>query len=672
MHGVEFLHDLAVVMIVAGVVTVLFRKLHQPVVLGYILAGLIIGPHLLPKPLITSEESIHTLAELGVVFLLFALGLEFNFRKIRKIGITAFIVAPLETALMFLLGYQIGQWFGWTTMDCVYLGGIMMISSTTIISKTLAEMKKSNEEFAGVIFGILIAEDIIAILLIASLSGVGIGDGFQWSGIMEIILRLSVFLVMAVVVGLLVVPRLLRMISRFRNDETLLIAALGLLFGMAMLAVELKFSVALGAFIIGAVIAESDEIHKIDRLTVPLRDMFSAVFFVAIGLLIEPKLLVEFAVPILVITAAVVFGKITACSFGCFVAGYDRRVAIQSGLGLSQIGEFSFIIAALGVSLNVTSHFLYPIAVAVSALTSMMTPYLIRHSGPVIQLYHRLAPQLLMNYQDDYTAWIAQLRATRRRSVPSRLIRTMILQMTINITLVAGIFLLAIFFSGREVDWLLELPAWSGGKNAVLWVAAMLLSLPILIATLRKLQAMSMMISELTVRFQAERQRVAMRAMVSNTILFTGIIVIGLFILLFSSALLPPTKLLFVLGLLALVVAVLLKTFFIRIYSRAQVAIRETLAREAPHPQHEHLRALPGLPDDVELMSVHLNGQAVGLGKTILQTELRARTGASIVALKREGKSLVNPPPATTLLEGDELLVLGGPAQLEGARKLLE
>ncbi len=673
MHSVAFLQDLAVVMLVAGCVTVLFRWFHQPVVLGYIFAGLIIGPHLLPTPLITNEESIHTLSELGVIFLLFALGLEFNFRKIRRIGITAFIVAPLETTLMFLLGYQIGQWFGWTTTDCVYLGAIMMISSTTIITKTLVDLKKSGAEFAGIIFGILIAEDIIAILLIASLSGAGLGGEFQWASVGTIILKMSIFLVTSIVVGLLLVPRLLRFVARFKNEETLLIASLGLLFGMALLAAQLNFSVALGAFIIGAIIAESDENHKIERLMAPLKDMFSAVFFVAIGLLIDPVLLVEYIVPVVVIAGAVVVGKISACSFGCFVAGYDRRVALRAGFGLSQIGEFSFIIAALGVSMNVTSHFLYPIAVAVSALTSILTPYLIRHSDRLIGVYHRFAPQTLLNYQDDYTAWIQQVRKGRTGSVPAKLLRTMLFQIAINLALVAAIFIGAVFFASREIEWMKNIPIWMGGRNAVMWMVAMVVSLPIVIAALRKLQAMSMMISELTVRSGvAARHRLAMRALVSNTILFAGIVILGLLILIFSSVLLPPTKLLFVFASIVGVVAILLKTFFVRIYSRAQVAIRETLSREVVPHSFEKPKSIPGLPDDVELISVFLTDQSIVIGKTIRDTGLREKSGASIVAVKRDGTAIVNPTPLLELRLGDELLLLGGPVQFDAARKLLE
>src|SRR5688572_12803948 len=454
MHNAAFLQDLAVVMMVAGLVTVTFHYLKLPLVLGYILAGVIIGPHTLPTPLVTDQESIQTLSELGVVFLLFALGLEFNFRKIRQIGVTAFIVAPLETGLMFFAGYQIGQIFGWSAMDSVYLGGIIMISSTTIIAKTLADLNKGKEKFAEVIYGILIAEDIIAILLIASLSGVAMTGTFEFSAVAATIARLGIFLVMAVVVGLLIVPKFVAFVARFKNEETLLVTLLGLCFGLAMLAVKFGYSVALGSFIMGAIIAESHDIRRIERLTAPLRNMFSAVFFVAIGLLINPRLLLDYALPVGVITVTLILGKFVACSFGSFVAGYDRETSLRVGLGLAQIGEFSFIIAALGTQLGVTSHFLYPIAVSVSAIASTLTPFLIQHADKVVALHNRLAPRSLISYQQDYTAWIQRVRKVRTGSAPRRLIRIMIFQLGINVALIAGLFLAAVIVDRMKIEWL--------------------------------------------------------------------------------------------------------------------------------------------------------------------------------------------------------------------------
>src|SRR5882724_2744184 len=363
MHAATFLQDLAVVMIVAGLVTVIFHRFKQPVVLGYIIAGVIIGPHTPPFPLIRDKETIDTLSDLGVILLMFSLGLEFSMRKLRQVGGTAFIAAFLEILLMVWIGYEIGRLFGWSIMDSIFLGAMLSISSTTIIVKALADLGKTKERFAQLIFGILIIEDILAIVMIALLSGIAMTGALNLATVGITVGKLGIFLVSALVVGLISVPRLIGYVAKFKSNEMLLITVLGLCFGFSLLAAKLGYSVALGAFIIGAVIAESREIHRIEILTEPIRDMFSAIFFVAIGLAIDPKILAAYWLPVVVITIVVVVGKILACAFGTFVSGNDTRTSLRVGMGLAQIGEFSFIIALLGLTLKVTSHFLYPIAV---------------------------------------------------------------------------------------------------------------------------------------------------------------------------------------------------------------------------------------------------------------------------------------------------------------------
>ena len=291
MHEVTFLQDLAVVMIVAGLVTVLFHRFKQPVVLGYIVAGVIIGPHTPPFPLIQDEETIQTLSELGVILLMFSLGLEFSLRKLRQVGGAAFVAAFLEIMVMVWVGYGIGRLFGWSTMDSIFLGAMLSISSTTIIVKALAELGKSREHFAQLIFGILIIEDILAIAMIALLSGIAMTGALRLGDVGMTLGKLAIFLVASLVVGFLAVPRLIGYVARFKSNEMLLITVLALCFGFSLLAAKLGYSVALGAFLIGAVIAESREIHRIEVLIEPVRDMFSAIFFVAIGLLIDPKML---------------------------------------------------------------------------------------------------------------------------------------------------------------------------------------------------------------------------------------------------------------------------------------------------------------------------------------------------------------------------------------------
>ena len=673
MHNVAFLQDLAVVMLVAGVVTVLFHWLKQPVVLGYILAGAVIGPHLLPGSLVTSQESVQTLAELGVVFLLFALGLEFNFRKIRQVGPTAFIVAPLETALLFFAGFAIGSAFGWKPTDCIYLGGILMISSTTIIAKTLTDMGRNKEPFAQAIYGILIVEDIIAVLLIASFSAVTQDGGFSWASALGLLLRLSEFVIVAVVLGLLVVPRLLRFVGKFRGDETLLVTVLGLCFGLSLLASKLGFSVALGAFIMGAIMAEADEIRRIERITEPLRDMFSAVFFVAIGMLIDPGVLREHALAVAVITVALVAGKVLACSFGSFLAGYEPGTALRVGLGLGQIGEFSFIIAGLGAVMGVTSSFLYPIAVGVSVITTVLTPYFIRHADKLVTLHDRLAPASLLNYQRDYVDWVRRVQSRRAADPVRKIIRTIVLQLAVNVALIAAFFIVAMYVQRVAPAWLRQLPAWTGGPKTVLCLAALLCSLPVVVAFLRKLQALSMLLSELAIRERAsQQQKVAMRTLLSNTILFAGAVGMSVLVLALSAPLLPPWETLILLVALGAALAVLLRTHFIRLYARAQTTIRETLARPAHAHEPVPAKPLPPLLDEADLRTVTLPETAAAIGKSIAELQMRTQCGASIIAIRRGEKTRHNPEPRFILAAGDELLLLGDADQLMAGESLLK
>src|SRR5687768_10464985 len=458
MHGEVFLADLAIIMIVAGLVTVVFHQLRQPVVLGYIIAGLIIGPHTPPFQVITNEHhTIESLAEIGIVFLMFSLGLHFALRKLAAVGATAVIGATLEIVLMVLVGYQIGRMFGWSGMDSLFLGAILSISSTTIIVKALADLGRAKERFAELIFGILIVEDILAIAMIALLSSIAMTQTLALAAVMGTLLKLVIFLAVVLVVGLLIVPPLLRYVARFRSNEMLLIATLGLCFGVSLVAVKLGYSVALGAFLIGAIIAEAREAGKIETLIENVRDMFSAVFFVAVGMLIDPKLMVEYWLPILVITVAVVIGKVVACGVGTFLAGHDPRTSLRVGMGLSQIGEFSFIIAQLGLTLNVTSKFLYPIAVTVSAITTLLTPYLIKSSDRMVSWFDRVAPRPIVNYLELYTNWVGQLANQRERNMAAKLTRRWIWQMALNAALIAAVFIGAVFVGQRPPGWLLKL-----------------------------------------------------------------------------------------------------------------------------------------------------------------------------------------------------------------------
>lgn len=672
-HTVAFLQDLAVVMIVAGLVTVIFHRFRQPVVLGYILAGVIIGPHTPPFELVHDQETIKTLAELGVILLMFSLGLEFSLRKLRQVGGAAFIAAFLEILLMVWVGYEIGQLFGWSTMDSIFLGAILSISSTTIIIKALGELGKTKESFAQLIFGVLIIEDILGIAMIVLLSGIAMTGTLSVADVGMTLGKLGIFLAASLVVGLIAVPRLLGYVARFKSNEMLLVTVLGLCFGFALLAAKLGYSVALGAFLIGAIIAEAREIHRIESLVEPVRDMFSAIFFVSIGLLIDPQMLIEYWLPILVITLAVVIGKVVTCSLGAFVAGNATRTSLQVGMGLAQIGEFSFIIAALGVTLNVTGKFLYPIAVAVSAITTLLTPYLIKSADGVVNQFDRLAPKPLVNSLEIYTRWVGQLGGQRHTSMATTLTRRWIAQMALNVALVAAVFIAAAFVERHPPGWLKNLGLSQEWLKAMLLLVAVIGSLPMLIATSRKLQALGLLVAETRVSEAAAGERTAaIRAVVAQVIPIAGTALLGLFVLLISSTLLPSFKVLVLLLFIVGLVAWRLWSSFIKVYSKAQVALEETFAQQ-PAPRLAPVTApLPSLLREADLEAVTLGADSPGVGKLIRELALRTRTGASIVGIERGGTNIINPGADEELQVGDQVLLLGTRDQLNAAKATLD
>lgn len=671
MH-ISFLQDLAVVMIVAALVTILFHRLKQPVVLGYILAGIIIGPHTPPFPLIHDPHTIETLAELGIIFLMFSLGLEFNLRKLKQVGVTALLAALLEIVVMVGVGYWLGRGFGWSHMDCLFLGAMLSISSTTIIIKALGELGLTRERFAGLIFGILILEDILAIVMIALLSGIAMTGSLSVGDVGLTLGKLGIFLVTALVLGLIAVPRLLGFVARFRSNEMLLVTVLGLCFGFSLLAVKLGYSVALGAFVIGAVISEAREIGQIEHLIEPVRDLFSAVFFVAIGLLIEPKLLVEYAFPIAAITVAVIVGKVLACTFGTFAAGHDTRTSLRVGMGLAQIGEFSFIIAALGQSLKVTSGFLYPIAVAVSALTTLATPYLIRSADGLVRRFDRAAPPSLVGYLGLYTRWVGQLGAERPVSFAGQMIRRWAVQMALNLALIAAVFITAAFLGERDPQWLPAALRSPGFYRSCLWLGAVVLALPMFIAVFRKLQALGLLVAETRVTpAQAGDRTEAIRNVVAQAVPAAGLVGLVAFGLLLSSTLLPPLNILLVLLVVVALLTWLLWRTAIRVHSQAQFVLRETLASPPAAREPEAPRPTSPLLHEANLATVMLSEASPAARKLIRELALRTQTGASIVGLERQGRPLINPGADEELLPADAVLLLGSPAQLQAARLLL-
>ena len=385
--------DLALILICAGAMTLLFKRLKQPVVLGYIVAGFLTSPNMPYMPSVTDMHGIHLWSEIGVIFLLFALGLEFSFRKILRMGAAPIIAACSVIAGMMLVGMFTGQLFGWSKMDCIYLGGMLAMSSTTIIFKAFDDMGLRQKRFASLVLSVLIIEDILAIVLMVMLSTLAVSKEFEGSQMLMSILKLAFFLVLWFVVGIYLIPLFLRKVKSLMSNETMLITALALCFGMVVIASSVGFSAAFGAFIMGSILAETVEAEQIEHLVAPVKDLFGAIFFVSVGMMVDVALIAEYIVPILCIIVAIMLGQTILSTGGFLLSGQPLKTSMQCSFSLTQIGEFAFILATLGTSLHVTSDFLYPIVVAVSVFTTFTTPYMIRLAEPAYGVVERILPK---------------------------------------------------------------------------------------------------------------------------------------------------------------------------------------------------------------------------------------------------------------------------------------
>lgn len=397
------IQDLCVIMLTAGITSLLFKIFKQPVVLGYIVAGMLVGPHVLGESWVSNEENVETWGEIGVLFLLFSLGLEFSFKKLIKIGSTALIGAGVIVIGMMLLGFLTGTLLGWSFMNALFLGGMLCMSSTTIVFKAIEESGLRSHRFAGVCFGILIVEDLFAVVLMVLLTSIAVKNSFEGTELLMEVGKLILNIVIWFVLGIVILPTFLKKFKKHLNNETLTIFSIGLCLGMVLLAVMSGFSSALGAFVIGSILAETIEAEKIEHLVQPIKNIFGAIFFVSVGMMINPSLLLEYWLPITIITLVVIVGQITFGSFGTLLSGQSLRVSLQTGFSLVQIGEFAFIIATLGQTLNVTEPCLYPIVVAVSVITTFLTPYIMKLAYPTLAFLENHMSPSTKKMLDSYT-----------------------------------------------------------------------------------------------------------------------------------------------------------------------------------------------------------------------------------------------------------------------------
>ena len=577
MHEIGFIRDLAMVMLVAGAATILFQRLRQPVLLGYILAGVLIGPHT-PGMLVADPRAIDDISNLGVVLLMFTLGLEFSVRKLREVGVGVLAVAVGEVGLMLWIGAGIGGLFGWKGMDALFLGAIISLSSTMVATRTLAESGQRHQRFAQLVVGLLVAEDMLAIVMLTLLTAVAIGGSVQADAAFTLIGHLGLFVVVGMIIGLLLLPRLVDYVAGFGRDETLLVSVLGICFGASLLAAWMGFSVALGAFLAGAVVAESRSVGRVLHLIEPLRDMFAALFFVAIGLKIDPAMLLQYALPALLIAVAVIVGKTLACSLGIFVVGHDARTALRSGLGMAQIGEFSFVIATLGLSLGVISDFIYPIAVAVSVLCMAASPYLTRSADRLADGLRRVTPRSVRLLATSYSGWLENLKPVNENAAIAAIFRRLLWHVAVNVLLVVALFMAGAYVNAHNWSWFSMLGISRDLRHTLIWACALFLSLPMLIAVYRKAEALGMLLAEIGIRERfAGAYTQAIRNVLARVIPLVTLLGLAVLVSVLGSTILPPRGIALSLVVIGVLLALILWRSLVQTHARLQAALKETL-----------------------------------------------------------------------------------------------
>jgi len=655
MHLPTIIQDLAIILIVAGAMTLLFRAIRQPVVLGYIVAGFLVSPNFEWLPTVLDINSIKVWADIGVIFLLFALGLEFSFKKLVRVGTAASLTAIVEVAGMIGIGFMVGKLFGWENMDSIFLGGILAISSTTIIIRAFDELEMKTRGFVRLVIGILIAEDLVAILLMVILSTIAISQTFSGIEMGIAGLKLGFFLILWFILGIFLIPSFLKKVRKLLGPETLLIVSLGLCFLMVVFATKVGFSPALGAFIMGSILAETIEGEKIEHLIHPVKNLFGAIFFVSVGMLINSQVIIEYAVPILIITLVTILGKLVTTTIGSLLAGQSLRHSVQAGMSLAQIGEFSFIIAGLGLSLKVTSDFLYPIAISVSAITAFTTPYLIRSSDSLVHLLeHKLPKKWLMTLEKFRTA----SSSVSQSNVWRELLKLSSLKILINAVIIVAVFLVVSEF----------LQPWLISK---LWSLQIAQSLSLLIAIVASTPLLWAIVGG---RFGGKAASALWKERRFSGPLFVfelirWIIAIGLTIVL-AGHIMELSILLVVLCILVVATVYWLPRYFEQIYLWIE---RQFVFNLNEKETSEAKKPLPPLaPWDSHLVELKISPNSNLIGQKLSELTIREKFGITIALIVRGRKLIPAPGRNDILYPSDVIQVIGTDEQINFFRQECE
>lgn len=645
--------DLALILICAGIMTLIFKKLKQPLVLGYIVAGFICTPHFKFTPSVVDSASIHIWSEIGVIFLLFALGLEFSFKKLMKVGGPAVISACTIIFCMILVGVFVGWTFGWNRMDCIYLGGMLAMSSTTIIYKAFDDMGLRQQRFAGLVLSILILEDILAIVLMVMLSTMAVSQNFEGGEMVYSILKLLFFLILWFVVGIYGIPLFLKRVRKLMSDETLLIVSLALCFGMVYLAALVGFSPAFGAFIMGSILSETIESEHIGKLVSPVKDLFGAIFFVSVGMMVDPAMIVEYKYQILVIVLAVLLGQTIFGTTGVLLSGQPLKTAMRCGFSLTQIGEFAFIIASLGVSLKVTSHFLYPIVVAVSVITTFLTPYMIRLAVPAYNVIDKYMPSRWRRLLDRYSSGASVANHSNNwKKLVIAIIRIVLIYAVLSIAVTA---LFLHFIVPLATDMLGDL--WGRILGAALTIAAIAPFLRAMIMKKNRSEEFKSLWSDS--RFN--------HAPLISIILLRIVIAIGFIVFIIENLFRASTALM--VGIAIIVVCAMILSRFLK---KQSIVLERTFVRNLHYKeiQQEYLGEKQPeyagrlLDRDLHLSDFLIPAESAWAGKTLRELDLGKKYDVHVASIIR-GKHRLNIPDGNTCIFPNDLIqVIGTDEQL--------
>lgn len=650
--------DLALILMVAGIVTIIFKKLKQPLVLGYIVAGFLVSPHMPYTMSVIDETDIKTWADIGVIFTLFSLGLDFSFKKIIKMGASPIIATIVIVFSMMMLGISIGHGFGWSKMDCIFLGGMLAMSSTTIIYKAFDDMGLRQQKFAGMVMSVLILEDILAIVMMVMLSAIAGGNNPDGEQMIGSVIKIAFFLVLWFIVGIFAIPLFLRSVRKLINNETLLIVALGLCCGMAVLSTKVGFSSAFGAFVMGSILAETIEAEKIIKLVEPVKNLFGAIFFVSVGMLVDPKILIEYAIPILALVGSILIGQAIFGTFGFMLGGESLKSAMRCGFSMAQIGEFSFIIASLGLSLGVISNYLYPVVVAVSVITTFLTPYMIRLATPTYQVMEKHLPKRLINILNHFAM---SHPSTTQQSKWKSLLRQMLINTVAYSILTAAVIALMFtfvlpftrsLFPGWKLHWY---------ANAITGILTLVLIAPFLRAIIMK-KNHSNEWKRLWVESSINRIPLLFTIVVRFVIALAFIFYICNYLTRFTDALM------IIIGIAVVSLMIASRWTKKRSIKMERLFIHNLRSRDImaqvngeKKPLYEgHL-----LDRDIHISDFDVPEDSSWGGKTLKELHLRERFGVDMSSIMRGSQRLNIPNGDTVIFPGDKLQVIGNDDQLQ-------